>query len=146
MQRNAGVPPLSVPTGPSSVQTMLPFAERLRALLSAPDRLLWAVRVRWLAIVGFLLLASIAHSLGLFTSIAPVMQVALVGGALNAANGWCVRHRRYVLAVSALAIPLDHVFATYLVVNTGGSQSPFLTLYVVQVLATAMLVDTIVAA
>jgi len=125
---------------------MPPFAQRLQALLSAPDRLLWAVRVRWLTIVGFLLLAVVAHALGLFVSLAPVFQVAVVGGALNAVNGWCVRHRRSVLQVSAIAIPLDQVFTTYLVVNTGGVQSPFLMLYVVQVLATAMLVDTVVAA
>ncbi len=125
---------------------MPPLAQRLRILLSVPDRLLWAVRVRWLAIAGFLLLSVVAHGFGLFASVAPVVQVAVVGGALNALNGWCVRRRRYVLPVSAIAIPLDHVFATYLVVNTGGVQSPFLMLYVVQVLATAMLVDTLVAA
>ncbi len=125
---------------------MPPLAQRLQTLLSAPDRLLWAVRVRWLTIVGFLLLAVVAHGFGLFTTVVPVFFVAIVGGALNAVNGWCVRQRRYVLLVSAVAIPLDHVFATYLVVNSGGIQSPFLVVYVVQVLATAMLVDALVAA
>ena len=125
---------------------MPPLAQRLQTLLSAPDRLLWAVRVRWLAIAGFLSLAVVAHRLGLFTTIVPVCQVEVIGGALNAVNGWCVRRRRYVLLVSAVAIPLDHIFATYLVVNTGGVQSPFVMLYVVQVLATAMLVDALVAA
>jgi two-component system, NtrC family, sensor kinase len=122
------------------------LTERLRSLLSAPDRLLWAVRVRWLTIAGFLLLSVVAHRFGLFESVAPVWQVALIGGGLNAVNQWCVRRRRYVLPVSAVAIPLDQVFATYLVVSTGGVQSPFLMLYVVQVLATAMLVDALVAA
>ena len=125
---------------------MPPLAQRLQTLLSAPDRLLWAVRVRWLAIAGFLLLSVVAHRFGLFATVAPVFQVAVIGGALNAVNGWCVRQRRFVLPVSAVAIPLDQVFATYLVVNTGGVQSPFLMLYVVQVLATAMLVDALVAA
>jgi signal transduction histidine kinase len=115
-------------------------------LFSAPDRLLWAVRVRWLAIAGFLGLAVVAHAFGLFVSVAPVVYVAVLGGALNAVNGWCVRRRRFVLPVSAVAIPFDHLFATYVVINTGGVQSPFLMLYVVQVLATAMLVDTAVAA
>ncbi|MFQ5665658.1 MAG: sensor histidine kinase [Candidatus Binatia bacterium] len=103
------------------------------------------MRVRWLAIVGFLCLAVVAHGLGLFTSLVPVFTVAVIGGALNGVNEWCVRHRRRVLLVSAIAIPLDHVLTTYLVVNTGGVQSPFLMLYVVEVLATAMLVDTVVA-
>jgi len=125
---------------------MPPLAQRLQTLLSAPDRLLWAVRVRWLTIAGFLSLAVVAHRFGLFTTIVPLCQVAVMGGALNAANGWCVRQRRYVLLVSAVAIPLDHVLTTYVVVNTGGVQSPFLMLYVVQVLATAMLVDALVAA
>ena len=48
--------------------------------------------------------------------------------------------------MTAVAVPLDHVFITYVVVHTGGVQSPLLTLYFVQVLATAMLVDTLVAA
>jgi two-component system NtrC family sensor kinase len=125
---------------------MPPLAQRLQTLLSAPDRLLWAVRVRWLTIVGFLLLVVVAHAFGLFSTVVPAFVVAVAGGVLNAANGWCVRQRRYVLLVSAVAIPLDHVFATYLVVNSGGIHSPFVMLYVVQVLATAMLVDALVAA
>jgi signal transduction histidine kinase len=122
-----------------------PLPRRIQALLSAPDRLLWAVRVRWLALLGFWILAVAAHVLGLFVSIVPIFQVGVLGAALNAVNGWCVRHRRYVLAVSAIAIPLDQVFITYLVVQTGGAQSPFLVLYFVEVLATAMLVDRLVA-
>jgi two-component system, NtrC family, sensor kinase len=122
------------------------FRQRLQTLLSAPDRLLWAVRVRWLALGGFLLLTLVAHGFGLFASVVPALQVAVVGGVLNAVNGWCIRRRRSVLAVSAIAIPMDHVLITYLIVNTGGVQSPFLMLYVVQVLATAMMVDALIAA
>jgi signal transduction histidine kinase len=124
---------------------MPPLPRRLQALLSAPDRLLWAVRVRWLALLGFWILAVAAHGFGLFVSVVPIFQVGVLGGALNVVNGWCVRHRRNVLAVSAIAIPLDHVFITYLVLQTGGAQSPFLVLYFVEVLATAMLVDRLVA-
>jgi signal transduction histidine kinase len=112
----------------------------------SPDRLRWAVRVRWLVIAGFLTLAVVVHAFGLFASLAPVLQVAIIGGALNALNWWCVRHGRYVVAVTAVAIPMDHLLSTYVVVNTGGVRSPFLMLYIVQVLATAMLVDTRVAA
>jgi len=120
--------------------------ERIAALQEAPDRLLWAVRVRWLTIAGFFGLSVAAHRSGLFTSVIPVATVAVLGGIMNAVNGWCVRQRRYIVPVSAIAIPLDHVFVTYLVIHTGGVQSPFLMLYAVQVLATAMLVDTWVAA
>jgi len=124
----------------------LAVEQRLQALLSAPDRLLWAVRVRWLSIVGFTALALTARLLGVFRTSAPVLLVAVLGAGLNAVNGWCVRRRRHVLLISAIAIPFDHAFITYLVVQTGGAQSPFLMLYVVQVLATAMLVDRLVAA
>ena len=122
------------------------IGERIHSLLSSPERLIWAVRVRALAIAGFLPLALIAHHFGLFAALTPVWLVAIVGGALTAVNGWCVRRRRYVLPVSAVAIPMDHVFSTYLIMNTGGVQSPFLVVYAVQVVATAMLVDTAVAA
>ncbi len=125
---------------------MSPIGERIQSLVSSPERLIWAVRVRGLAIAGFLPLALIAHGFGLFATLTPVWLVALVGGTLNAINGWCVRRRRYVLLVSAVAIPMDQVFSTYLIVNTGGVQSPFLVVYAVQVLATALLVDTAVAA
>lgn len=121
------------------------FSRRLATRLS-PDRLLWAVRVRWLVIGGFLTLALVAHVFGLFGSIVPVVQVAVVGSALNALNDWCVRRGRSVIAVTSVAIPMDHLLSTYLVVNSGGVRSPFMMLYIVQVLATAMLVDTRVAA
>lgn len=121
------------------------FSQRLATRLS-PDRLLWAVWVRWLAIAGFLTLAVVAQGCGLFTSIVPVVQVAILGGALNAMNDWCVRRGRFVVMVTAVAIPMDHLLSTYLVVNSGGVRSPFVMLYIVQVLATAMLVDTRIAA
>ena len=114
-----------------------------RALLSAPDRLLWAVRVRWLAIAGFLTLSMVAHAFGLFA-------VDRAGGTGGDRRRRPQRAERLVraaraatcVAVTAVAIPMDHILSTYLVVNTGGVQSPFMMLYIVQVLATAMLVDT----
>ncbi|HVM98502.1 MAG TPA: hypothetical protein VMT89_19055, partial [Candidatus Acidoferrales bacterium] len=118
---------------------------RLSGLAEATDRLLWAVRVRWLTIAGFLALSLLAWRLAVFESLTPCLEVACVGGALNALNGHCLRRKSFVLAVSVVAIPMDHVFTTFLVLNTGGAQSPFVVLYVVQVLATAMLVDAWVA-
>lgn len=110
------------------------------------ERFLWAVRVRWLVIGGFLFLAILAHTIGLFPSVAPCIAAAAVSALLNGANHWCVRQNRYVVLITAAAIPLDHVLTTYVVVHTGGVQSPFVMMYVVQVLATAMLVDTRAAA
>jgi signal transduction histidine kinase len=122
------------------------FISRLSIAAAAPDRLLWAVRVRWLTIGGFFTLALAAHRFGLFASIRPCVVAAVVGAAMNAINAWCVWRRRFVFGVTAVAIPLDHLLITYVVVNTGGVQSPFVMMYVVQVLATAMLVDTLIAA
>jgi hypothetical protein len=73
--------------------------------------------------------------------------VAAVGSAvLNAVNHWCVARGRYLRRVTALAIPADVLLITFLIVRTGGTHSPFIMLYVVQVVATAMLVDLLVAA
>jgi signal transduction histidine kinase len=121
-----------------------PFPPPVR--LWTPDRLLWAVRVRWLVIGGFLALAVAAHALGVFTSIAPCCYAAGVGVVLNSVNGWAVRRDHHVALVTAVAIPSDHILTTYVVVNTGGVQSPFMMMYVVEVVATAMLVGTRVAA
>ena len=126
-------------------------AKRARAgwrAIVAPDnhpRLLWAVRVRWLVIGGFFSLAVLGTAAGVFPSLAPCARVAVFGSLLNAVNHWCVRRGRWVGRVTALAIPGDVLFITYTVVNTGGVQSPFLMMYVVQVVTTAMLVDLVVA-
>src|SRR5579862_1049454 len=112
----------------------------------SPDRLLWAVWVRWLVIAGFLTLSVAVDRFGLFASLQPVLCVAVLGAALNALNGWCVRRGRVMAPITLVAIAMDHVFSTYLVVNSGGVRSPFMMLYIVHVLATAMLVDTWVAA
>ncbi len=129
---------MQIPTEPD------PFP--LPVHLWTPDRLLWAVRVRWLVIGGFLVLAVAVHALGVFTSIAPCFYAAGAGVVLNAVNGRAVRRGYHVALVTAIAIPSDHVLTTYVVVNTGGVQSPFMMMYVVEVVATAMLVGTRVAA
>ena len=117
-----------------------------RAVRLAPERLLWAVRVRWLVLGGFLVLGGLACAAGVFGSVRPLAVTAVLGAAMNALNGWCVRRQHHVAGVSAAAILLDLVLITTLVVSTGGVESPFVVLYFVQVLATAMLVDTAVAA
>jgi signal transduction histidine kinase len=110
------------------------------------ERLLWAVRVRWLAIGGFSLLSVLSWRAGVLPSLRHAAVAALVSAALNAANHRCVARWRHVRLMTALAIPADVLLITYLVVHTGGTESPFIMLYVVQVVATAMLVDLLVAA
>jgi two-component system NtrC family sensor kinase len=121
-------------------------ALRSRFAAESHERLLWAVRVRWLVVVGFFALALVAARVGFLPSLRPCAQAAVFAVLLNAVNHWCVRRRRHLGAVTALAVPADVLLITYLVVHTGGVGSPFLMMYVVQVVATAMLVDLTVAA
>jgi signal transduction histidine kinase len=124
---------------------VMTLARRLQMIAAAPDRLLWAVRVRWLVIGGFLGLAVVAWQAGILSSPEPCLRAAIVGGLLNAVNHLCVHRRRCLSAVTAVAVPLDHLLITYVVANTGGVESPFIMMCFVQVVATAMLVDTVVA-
>jgi two-component system NtrC family sensor kinase len=112
--------------------------------ITAPDnreRLLWAVRVRWLVIVGFFALAVVAQRMGVLPSVASCAWAAAVGAWINAANHWCVTRGRLIRLVTVLALPGDVLLISFVVVSTGGVESPFVMMYVVQVVATAMLVD-----
>jgi signal transduction histidine kinase len=116
--------------------------------IAAPSnqaRLVWAVRVRWLVIAGFFFLALVGYATGLFPSLTPCAVAAAVATAVNAVNHLCLLRRRFIRTVTALAIPGDVFLITYLTIHTGGVQSPFVMMYVVQVVATAMLVDLAVA-
>lgn len=116
--------------------------------LAAPanqQRLVWAVRVRWLVIVGFFLLATAAWLGGVMQRLVPCVLAASAAALLNLVNFWSVTRLRYVLAVSAAAIVGDVLLITALVCVTGGVSSPFVMMYVVQVVATAMLVGFVPA-
>jgi len=131
-------------------QTMS-IGQRIRPLgaIAAPanrERLLWAVRVRWLAIGGFSALAWLAWLAGVLPALQHSAVAGLASATINTANHWCVLRWRHVRAVTAVAIATDVLLITYLILYTGGTQSPFVMLYVVQVVATAMLVDAVVAA
>ncbi len=103
-------------------------------------RLRWAVRVRWLAIAGFSLLAIPACSWGLLPALRPCLVAGLAAALVNTVNHWCTARGRALRAVTGAAVSADVVLITYLIVATGGVGSPFIMLYVVQVVATALLV------
>ncbi len=129
---------------------MATWARMIRALqtLAVPgsrERLEWAVRVRWLVIGGFFALALVAWQVRLLPTLRSCVLAAGLGTVLNGLNHWCVARWRHVRAVTALAVPGDVLLITYVMINTGGVQSPFTMMYVVQVVATAMLVDLVVA-
>ena len=127
---------------------MRALVRRLNAIADVAnrDRLGWAVRIRWLAIGGFSLLAGLGWWLETLAELAPCVVAGGAAALVNALNQWCVARWRGVRAVTGLAIPADVALITYLIVATGGLGSPFVMLYVVQVVATAMLVDLWIAA
>jgi two-component system NtrC family sensor kinase len=113
---------------------------------SSRERLGWAVWVRWLVIAGFFLLAWVASLSGSLLSLRVCAVAALFASLLNAVNHFAVDRWRFVVPVSVLALLGDVALITYVVVRTGGVQSPFVMMYVVQVLAAAMLVSFTAAA
>ncbi len=120
----------------------------LRAIAAVDnrDRLRWAVRVRWLVIGGFLLLALVAWFLGRLSSVSGCVLGAVFGSVINGLNQWSVRRWKWISPISVVALVGDVVLISWVVVDTGGLRSPLVMMYVVQVLATAMLVDLAVAA
>ncbi|MFN8642016.1 MAG: ATP-binding protein [Candidatus Binatia bacterium] len=110
------------------------------------DHLRWAVRVRWLAIGGFSGLGLLAWQLGVLPAIGPCLGAGAAAAAINGVNHWCVRRGRGLRRVTTLALSADVGLITVLALQTGGARSPFVMLYVVQVVATALLVDLWIAA
>ena len=121
---------------------------RLRDITAADrrDHLRWAVRVRWLAIGGFSLLALLAWRLGLLAELQAPAATGTAAALVNALNHWCVRRGWALRRVTTLALSADVALITVLILSTGGARSPFVMLYVVQVVATALLVDLWIAA
>jgi signal transduction histidine kinase len=117
--------------------------------ITAADRrghLRWAVRVRWLAIGGFSALALLAWRLGALADLRPCVAAGGAAALVNGLNHLCVRRGRWLQGVTTLALTADVVLITVLILHTGGARSPFVMLYVVQVVATALLVHLWVAA
>ena len=105
------------------------------------ERFRWAVRIRWLAIGGFLALGMAAFAAGVLRDPWPCLAAACTAALLNAVNQLAVQRWRWVGAVTLLAVFGDVLLITYLVAATGGTSSPFVAMYGVQVLAAAMLVE-----
>lgn len=128
------------PRFPSVVRAVERHVRRARVRITR-ERLRWTLRVRATVIVVFLAVAIAGWMRGVLASLGPVL-VAAGGGVLM--NGWAARRvARWqgipgVLAWTGVG---DALFITYVVTRTGGASSPFLFLYVVQVLTTALVVD-----
>ncbi|MBC7782264.1 MAG: HAMP domain-containing histidine kinase [Burkholderiales bacterium] len=103
----------------------------------------WLMRLRWLAIFGQIGATAAAHVLGLN---APLLPVAIVVGitAISNAALWHNSQKRELPTWAILAVLLlDMGLLTVLLIQTGGPNNPFSTLYLVHV---AMAVTTLGAA
>jgi signal transduction histidine kinase len=98
-----------------------------------------------MVIIGFLALAIIAWIGGVMQHIAPCLLAAAAAAIVNGVNHWSAARLRHVAIVTAAALVSDVLLTTALVVVTGGILSPFIMIYVVQVIATAMLVGFVPA-
>ena len=125
----------------------LPAMPLLQDITAAERRphLRWAVRVRWLTIGGFSVLAVLGWGAGAIDGLRPCLLAGGGAAAVNALNHWAVRRGRALRRVTGLAVSADVVLITGLILATGGARSPFLPLYVVQVVSTALLVDLWIA-
>ena len=110
------------------------------------ERLRWAVRIRAAVIVLFLAVALAARSAGLFPSLGPALAAAAAGTLMNLAAAARVRRWRGIPAMIAWTGAGDALIITYVVWATGGTASPFLFLYAVQAVTTALVVDLPTAA
>jgi signal transduction histidine kinase len=105
------------------------------------ERLRWTVRVRAIVIAVFLVVALAAAARGVLPSLVPALVAAVAGTLMN------LRAARRVAAWDGIPTMLvwtgagDALLITYVVASTGGTTSPFLFLYVLQVLTTALVVD-----
>ena len=104
------------------------------------------MRIRALVIALFLAVALAARAAGVPWSLAPLLVVALLGAVMDAIAAVCVRRWRGVGAMILWTAAGDAVLITIVVRATGGAHSPFLLLYAVQVVTTAIVLGARIAA
>ena len=111
-----------------------------------PERLRWTVRVRGTVIALFTALAAAAWTFGVLPALVPALVAAGAGTLMNLAAARAVARWRGIATMLACTGLGDALIITYVVVATGGTASPLLFLYVVQVLTTALVVDVALGA
>ncbi len=121
-------------------------AQRRLGRRLTPERLRWTVRVRGTVIALFLLLAVAAWTIGVLPNLGPALAAAAAGTVMNLAAARRVARWDGIPAMLAWTGLGDSLIITYVVVATGGTASPLLFLYVLQVLTTALVVDVTLGA
>jgi signal transduction histidine kinase len=128
------------------------LARRLRRLWrresqrANPERLRWAVRVRGTVIVLFLAVAVVAFASGVLPSLLPTLVAGTAGAAMNLMAARRVARWERIPGMLIWTGIGDAALISYVVAVTGGTASPFLLLYVMQVLTAALLVDVVLGA
>ena len=97
-------------------------------------------------IAVFLVVALGAWAAGALPSLVPGIAAAAAGIAVNQLAARRIRRWERIPAMLVWTGASDAVLITVVVVATGGAASPFLFLYVVQVLTTALVVDVVLGA
>ena len=110
------------------------------------EGLRWAVRVRGTVIALFLVVAVAAFWTGVFPSLGPALGGATAGTIMNLAAARRVARWERIPSMLLWTGAGDASIITYVVMATGGTASPILFLYVVQVLTTALVVDVVLGA
>lgn len=124
----------------------LVHAQRRRSRRLTPERLRWTVRVRGTVIALFLALSVAAWTIGVLPALGPALTAAVAGTVMNLAAARRVARWDGIPAMLAWTGLGDSLIITYVVVATGGTASPLLFLYVLQVLTTALVVDVTLGA
>ncbi len=110
------------------------------------ERLWWAVRIRAAVITLFLGLAVVARVAGLLATLTPIAAAAAAGALMNAVAGVCVHRWRGIGPMIFWSGAGDVALITSVVWATGGTHSPFLFLYALQVVTAALVLGVRVAA
>jgi len=101
------------------------------------------IHLRWLAVAGQLATILVAHFLmGIALPMAPMLAMVVAAAALNIASRPLLRRRRDVTnAEIFLALIFDVVLLTVQLYLSGGATNPFVSLYLLQVVLGAVLLD-----
>jgi two-component system sensor histidine kinase RegB len=103
------------------------------------------IQLRWIAVAGQLLAILVAHSaLGMALPLAPMLSVVAVLAIANVMFAFTLR-RVVVRGELSLALLLDMAALTALLYFSGGSDNPFISLFLVQVVLGAILLPPLVA-
>jgi two-component system sensor histidine kinase RegB len=103
------------------------------------------IQLRWIAVAGQLLAILVAHfALGMALPLAPMLTVVAVLALANVLFALTLR-RVVVRGELSLALLLDMAALTALLYFSGGSDNPFISLFLVQVVLGAILLPPLVA-